>query len=210
MVRRDSRLKRDQRGQVGSAVPAVIRSTNKKRAKRDHSMSNILWGIIACGALAILYAIFHLQGRAKRRCRQCANAGNRSCRARGRTSLPQSAIPHDRHCRGGDLRLGVAASWSASGRRLSDRRSLVGARRIYRHERVGARQRAHSPGGDGLARQGSRHRLQGGRDNRHARCGPGAPRRLRLLRHPDWVPRQDRPATAKSSTHSFRSASAHR
>src|SRR6185437_14313277 len=28
----------------------------KKRAKRDHSMSNILWGIIACGALAILYA----------------------------------------------------------------------------------------------------------------------------------------------------------
>ena len=44
--------------------------------------------------------------------------------------------------------------------RLPDRRGAVGRRRLYRHERLGARQCAHRPGRAQGPRRGPRHRLQ--------------------------------------------------
>ena len=62
---------------------------------------------------------------------------------------------------------------------------LSGADRLHRHERLGARQRAHGAGGDALAGRRPRHRLQVGRRDRHAGRRPRAARRRRLLLHPD-------------------------
>ena len=61
---------------------------------------------------------------------------------------------------------------------------LSGARRLHRHERVGARQCAHRAGGDGVARRRPRARVQGRRDHRHAGRGPRAARRDALFRLP--------------------------
>ena len=71
---------------------------------------------------------------------------------------------------------------------------LSGRRRLCRHERVGARQCAHRPGGAQRARRRSRHRLQGRRGHRHAGGRARAARRRRLLLHPARGPAGRRPA----------------
>ena len=53
-------------------------------------------------------------------------------------------------------------------RRLRARRGAVGRLRLHRHERLGARQRAHRAGRHQGHRPGARRRLQGRRDHRHA------------------------------------------
>ena len=65
------------------------------------------------------------------------------------------------------------------GDRLPDRRDPLGLGRLHRHERLGARQRAHRPGGDSVARRRPRRRLQGGRGDRPSGGRPRAARRHR-------------------------------
>ena len=188
MVRRDSRLKRDQRGNSGPPFRRPPDSTTKAGQKGplhdqhtlgDHRLRGV--GNPLCD--------FYVQSRAQCRPGQRPNAGNRCCGAGRRPGLPQSAIPHDRRRRSCNLHSRLVASRSATGRRLLDRRVPVWPRRLHRHERVGACQRAHGSGRNGVAGQGSRHRFQGRCDYRHAGGGLGASRRLRLLRHPHRVPR---------------------
>jgi MFS family permease len=78
----------------------------------------------------------------------------------------------------------LLGGWSAIG--FADRRGAVGRCRLHRHERLGARQRAHRAGRDQVAGRRPRHRLQGGRHHRHARGRPRAARRRRSTSaHPD-------------------------
>ena len=53
------------------------------------------------------------------------------------------------------------------------RRGAVGRLRLHRHERLGARQRAHRAGRHAGHRPGARRRLQGRRHHRHAGGRPG-------------------------------------
>ena len=95
--------------------------------------------------------------------------------------LSQPSIPRYRRRRFGHRRPFVVASRSACGHRLCRRLHLVGRRRVYRHEHLGARQCAdgrsrpfrHCPGAD--------HRLPLGHRHRHAGGRPGASRSRRLL-----------------------------
>ena len=68
--------------------------------------------------------------------------------------------------------------------RLPDRRRRLGGGRLHRHERLGARQRAHGRGGEEGPRPGARHRLQGRLGDRPAGGGPRPGRGGRLLPHP--------------------------
>ena len=61
---------------------------------------------------------------------------------------------------------------------------LSGAAGYHRHERLGARQRAHRAGGAHAAWRGARRRLQGGRHHRHAGGRARPARRGRLLHRP--------------------------
>ena len=74
-----------------------------------------------------------------------------------------------------------------------------GARGLHRHERVGARQRAHRRGGAPRHRPRARHRLQGRRDHRHAGGGPGPARRHRrsscFLQGSAGLNREDEPTS---------------
>ena len=117
-------------------------------------MSNILWGIIACGALAILYAFFTSrvvlsadQGNA--RMQEIAAAVREGAQAYLNRQYRTIAI------------VGVVIfvlAWlllgplQAVGFLIGA--VLVGPRWIHRHERVGARQRADGSGRDGVARAG--------------------------------------------------------
>jgi K(+)-stimulated pyrophosphate-energized sodium pump len=67
------------------------------------------------------------------------------------------------------------------GRRLRARRGAVGRLRLHRHERLGARQRAHRAGRHQGHRPGAGRRLQGRRHHRHAGGGPGPAGRGHLL-----------------------------
>ena len=85
--------------------------------------------------------------------------------------------------------IAVAGIWTGDlgiegGDRLRDRRGALGARRLHRHERLGARQRAHRRGRQARHGAGAVGRLQGRRHHRHAGGRPGPARRRRLLRHP--------------------------
>ncbi len=144
-----------------------------------------LWVIIACGLLAIVYGIWATlsvmkadAGSAKMQ--EIAAAVREGAQAYLKRQYTTIGIV------GVVIFVVVGLSARLAGRdRLRDRRDAVGRGRLHRHERVGARQRAHRAGGDQVARRRSRHRLQGGRHHRHAGGGPRAARRHRLLRHPD-------------------------
>ena len=101
------------------------------------------------------------------------------------------------------------SSCSAARRgRLPDRRRALGRGRLHRHADLGARQRAHRPGGaeePGAGLDG----VQLGRHHRHAGGGLRAAGRRRLLRGAAQLgPR--RAAAARSSTAWWRWASAPR
>ena len=70
------------------------------------------------------------------------------------------------------------------GGRLRARRRAVGRLRLHRHERLGARQRAHRAGRDQGHRPGAGRRLQGRRHHRHAGGRPGPARRRRASSSP--------------------------
>ena len=145
-----------------------------------------LWLIVLCGVLAIVYAVWAIRSVL------AADAGNARMQeiaaaiARGRAGLSQAPVHHDRHRRRRDLRHRLAISSAGCVRdRLPDRRGAVGRGRLHRHERLGARQRAHRPGRHHLARGRARARLQGRRHHRHAGRRPRAARRHGLFRLPD-------------------------
>ena len=117
--------------------------------------------------------------------RQRPDAGDRGGSARGRAGLSQPPIHDHRHRRRRHLLHSRLAAGLAGRARLLDRRCALGRHRLYRHERVGARQCAHCPGGDRLARRRARARLQGRRDHRAAGRGPGAARRYPVFRLAD-------------------------
>ncbi len=122
---------------------------------------------------------------ARRRCRLSADAGNCGRRARRRAGLPAPAISDDRDRRHRHLRAARLLPRLACCHRLFDRRGAVGRGRLHRHERVGARQRAHGAGRDQVARRRARTGLQSRCDYRNARRGSRAARRHALLRLPD-------------------------
>ena len=155
-----------------------------------------LWLIVLCGLLAIAYAGLGDPIGAGGRCRQRADAGDRGGRARGRAGLSQAPIHHHRHRRRRHLLHSRLAPGLAGRDRLPDRRGALGRDRLHRHERLGARQRAHRAGGDRLARRRARARLQGRRDHRPAGRGPRAARRHHLFRLADRTAEICRQTTA--------------
>jgi K(+)-stimulated pyrophosphate-energized sodium pump len=68
----------------------------------------------------------------------------------------------------------------ANRHRLRGRRGALGRLRLHRHERVGARQRAHRAGGHARHRPGAGRGLSRRRHHRHAGGGPGPAGRDRL------------------------------
>ena len=127
--------------------------------------------------------------RAAGRRRQRQDAGDFRGRARRRAGLSQAPVHHHRHRRRRDLPDRRLFPRLAGRHRLRDRRGAVGRGRLHRHERLGARQRAHRPGGDLLARRRPRARLQVRRHHRPAGRRPRAARRHRLFRDPHRRPR---------------------
>ncbi len=82
---------------------------------------------------------------------------------------------------------------------------LSGLDRLHRHERVGARERAHGRSGADRAQRSARGRLPRRRHHRHAGGRPGPARRGRLLLVPDRLrawraePDEGEPAPRRSS-----------
>ena len=118
------------------------------------------------------------------RSRHQTDAGNRRRHRRRRAGLSAPAIHDDRRGRHRGVRAARLAARLAGGAGLRDRSDSFGRRRFHRHERFGARQRAHGAGGDQVARRGSRDRLQVGRGDRDAGRRPRAHGRHRLLHVP--------------------------
>ena len=126
-------------------------------------------------------------------CRQPADAGDRG-RDRGRRAGLSQAPVHDHRygwcCR---VQRHPLPAREMGRDRLPDRRPAIRRRRLHRHERICARERAYRAGRDQVARRGARHLVQGRRRDGHARCRPRAARRCDLLRVPDRPARlQDR------------------
>ena len=119
-----------------------------------------LWLIVACGVLAIVYAVWATRsvlaadaGSAKMQ--EIAAAVREGAQAYLKRQYATIGVV--------GVVIFVIVWWlpGLAGRdRLSDRRGAVGRGRLHRHERVGARQCAHRAGGDRLARRRARARLQ--------------------------------------------------
>ena len=77
--------------------------------------------------------------------------------------------------------LGVVLNWATAGG-FAGRRRALRARRLHRHERLGARQRAHRAGRERRPQPGAAGRVPRRRDHRHAGRRPRPARRRRLLR----------------------------
>ena len=105
-----------------------------------------LWVIVLCGALSIVYAIWATASVLKADAGNAAHAGDRGRDPGRRAGLSQAPIHDDRHRRRRDLRAAGLLPRHAGRGRLPDRRGAVGRRRLHRHERLGARQRAHRAG----------------------------------------------------------------
>ncbi len=145
----------------------------------DHSLR------AAVGRIRRLYRQQHHVGG----CRLPADAGDLGRGRRRRAGLPAPAIRDHRGRRNRRVHRARLPALLDGGDRLRHRRDPVRRGRLYRHERVGSRQRPHRAGGDGVAGGRPRHRLPLGRGHRHAGRGPRAPRRRRLFRLPDRRPR---------------------
>ncbi len=129
--------------------------------------------------------------------RHAADAGDRRRRPGGRQGLSQPAIHDHRHRRDRGVPCAGLPAELVQRHRLRHRRHPVGCRRLCRHERLGPRQRAHRRGGAlRRAAPGARHRLQVGRDHRHAGGRARAARRRRLLFHPARYLQRGRPVRA--------------
>ncbi len=139
-----------------------------------------------------------------------AHAGDLGRGPRRRAGLSPAAIHDHRRRRRRRVHRARASALLDGRDRLRDRRDPVRRRRLHRHERLGAGERAHGAGGDEVARRRPRHRLPLGRGDRPSGRRPRAARGLLLLRLPDAAFSATRPPTAPRSTRWSRSASAPR
>ena len=137
--------------------------------------------------MRLIRGICTSQSRAVDDCR-CPRA-MRACRRSPRPSSKAPAYlnrqyPHHRDRRRGPVRdhRPRARPGLADRARFSDRRGALRRRRLHRHERLGARQRAHRAGRHERHERGARRRLQGRRHHRHAGGRPRPAGRRRLLR----------------------------
>ena len=121
--------------------------------------------------------------------RQPAHAGDFRRGRRGRAGLSQATVHDHRRRRGHRLHHHRPLAVVDGGDRIRHRSDPVGRRRLHRHERLGARQRAHRAGGDQVARRGPQHRLSRRRGDRASRRRPRAARRRRLFHRADPRPR---------------------
>jgi len=113
-----------------------------------------------------------------------AHARDRGRGAGRRRRLPQPPVHDHRHRGGGALRHPAGGPGCADGRRLRHRRHLLGGGRLYRHEHLGARQRAHGRGRPQRPGRGAARGLPGRRHHGAAGGRPGPAGRGGLLRGP--------------------------
>ena len=105
--------------------------------------------------------------------RQRAHAGDRGGHPGRRQGVPQSPVRHHRHRRRHPVRHHLVGARRPHCRRLPRRRGAVRARRVHRHERFGALERAHRGSGAHGPQRSARDCIPRRRDHRHARRGPG-------------------------------------
>ena len=118
--------------------------------------------------------------RSPRATRACRRSRRRS--RQGARRLPEPPVHDDRDRRRRAVRRARLRARLVHGRRLRVRRDPVGRGRLHRHERLGARERAHGPCGERRAEPRAAGRVPRRRDHRHARRRPRPARRRRLLR----------------------------
>ena len=117
--------------------------------------------------------------------RQRPHARNRGGGAGRRVRLSEPAIHHHRHRRRDPADRDLRDAGLANRGRFRPRRLPLRPHRLHRHERLGARQRAHRAGRLARPQRRAQRRLQGRRHHRHAGGGPRPARRRRLLRRAD-------------------------
>ena len=171
----------------GAAQFLARGATNEPRESArglETGLSRMLLGlIIVCGLLSIVYGVYTINSL------MAADAGTaRMQEISG--AVAEGAQAYLRRQYTTIAGVGVVVfiaprppAFVDGGDRVRDRRHPVRRRRLYRHERLGARQRAHRAGGDEIARRRSRHRLPLGRCDRSPCRRARASRRRWLLRH---------------------------
>ena len=112
---------------------------------------------------------------------QCAHAGDRRGDSGGRQGLLESAVFDHRHRRSHPVRcLGLGLGLGHR-RRLRRGRPSLGARRVYRHVHLGARQCAYRTGRASRNQRRAQGCVSRRRHHRHAGRRLGTARRRRLL-----------------------------
>ena len=145
----------------------------------------VLWIIVLCGALAIAYAVWAIQSVMK------ADAGNaRMQEISAAVRVGAQAYLQRQYSTiaiVGVVIFPIVGLFPrlARGGRFRDRGGAVGARRLHRHERVGARQCAHRTGGDSSLAGGLDIAFKSGAITGMLVAGLGAARRHALFRFPD-------------------------
>ena len=144
-------------------------------------MSNAVIFALVCAVAALVYGGWSInwilaKPAGNDRMREIA-AGDPA----GRAGLSQPAVLHDRHRRRHPLRRHLGGAGRADGGRICGGRGALGTRRLHRHERVGALERAHGRGRAHRAERGAGGGLSRRRDHRLAGRRPGPARRGGLL-----------------------------
>ena len=128
--------------------------------------------------------------------RQRPHAGNRSGHPDRRRRLPGAPVQDHRHRRRRAGHPDRRLPRRPDRHRLRHRRGALGRLRLHRHERLGARQRAHRAGRHPRHRPGAGRRLPRRRHHRHAGGGPGPAGRDGLL----LVPGRQRQPERRTAT----------
>ena len=148
------------------------------------TMDTVMWAIILCGLLSIVYGVYTVRAvmassAGTARMQEIAAAIQEGAQAYLTRQYTTIAIV------GAVIFVivGVLLGWLV-GDRLPDRRRAVGRRRLHRHAGLGARQRAHRAGLHPLAGRRPLDGVPRRRRHRHAGGRPRAARRRRLLHVP--------------------------
>ena len=128
--------------------------------------------------------LVHQPSSVERQRRDCPNAGNLGRCTGRRAGLSQSPISHDSDRRGGGTNHTRDHPRAARRDRLLDRGGVVGSGRLYRYERLGARQCENRAGRAQQSQGRSGDRLQGRRGHRVAGGRARSARGRDLLFHP--------------------------